>query len=731
MVDSCLETDDHCEEEQVSEEADPEVFLKTTLAEVRELEEGNTSETPILTSETLQTVQTVQTQTAQTGTQEATIIENFDTLEEEIPAAKKDEQGQTQTLPEIELNEADQNIKPITNESKSAQTAVKNDSSPLTRPNFDLVGKVKDATETKTKQENKQELPKNDCKKDTFTCPDGSVLERGKENGCQFPDCPECKSDLFSCPGGTILKRDAKNNCEFPECPEKKAVTLEKYKKEILEKAKNKTAQEQIELKANITEARESKETVTEMKVDVKKDFNFASFDAGAVVIESPKTAQDPSAILKPSRNIYMLLDCALEKSFTIQLSEDAVVTAVTIANFEHYSSNFENLTFEGSQMYPANQWTMLSQYTAENSRKEHMIILEKKVHVRYVRINITTHHGNEYYCPVTRIQVFGKKIIEDFKEAFRKTVKESSGVKKAIEDDVLEPVDNPPKVRDYSEPAEDYSIEGQFVKEVMNITMIKPSNEENLQEMDKGVDIEDEHIEEENIFTMLAKRVTNLETNSAINSAYITKTLEVRIQELKSMKDETDLKLRELESKISDAHPEHIADSPEPTTSTQTRKRLEKLEEVLFNETSSVILNSNLENRFQSSLESIELRIERLESNLYYQTVLVFTIILMAAFTCVYRCCRGFCKLLDEGPPPVINQYYHPNYRPIHYKNDGSPRRLYSTSPKLRSPNAAQTLEQDFPEAVGDEVHKTRKKEKKSRTRKRLPTKGDDKHSN
>lgn len=685
MVDTCLETDDHCEEEQVSEEADPEVFLKTTLAEVRELEEGNTSETPILTSETLQTVQTVQTQTAQTGTQEATIIENFDTLEEEIPAAKKDEQGQTQTLPEIELNEADQNIKPVTNESKSAQTA-----------------KVKDATETKTKQENKQELPKNDCKKDTFTCPDGSVLERSKENGCQFPDCPECKSDLFSCPGGTILKRDAKNNCEFPECP----VTLEKYKKEILEKAKNKTAQEQIELKANITEARESKETVTEMKVDVKKDFNFASFDAGAVVIESPKTAQDPSAILKPSRNIYMLLDCALEKSFTIQLSEDAVVTAVTIANFEHYSSNFENLTFEGSQMYPANQWTMLSQYTAENSRKEHMIILEKKVHVRYVRINITTHHGNEYYCPVTRIQVFGKKIIEDFKEAFRKTVKESSGVKKAIEDDVLEPVDNPPKVRDYSEPAEDYSIEGQFVKEVMNITMIKPSNEENLQEMDEGVDIEDEHIEEENIFTMLAKRVTNLETNSAINSAYITKTLEVRIQELKSMKDETDLKLRELESKISDAHPEHIADSPEPTTSTQTRKRLEKLEEVLFNETSSVILNSNLENRFQSSLESIELRIERLESNLYYQTVLVFTIILMAAFTCVYRCCRGFCKLLDEGPPPVINQYYHPNYRPI-------------------------TLERDFPEAVGDEVHKTRKKEKKSRTRKRLPTKGDDKHSN
>ena len=38
-----------------------------------------------------------------------------------------------------------------------------------------------------------KDAPKQICKKDTTTCPDGSVVRRNPEKNCEFDDCPDVR----------------------------------------------------------------------------------------------------------------------------------------------------------------------------------------------------------------------------------------------------------------------------------------------------------------------------------------------------------------------------------------------------------------------------------------------------------------------------------------------------------------------------------------------------------
>jgi hypothetical protein len=61
------------------------------------------------------------------------------------------------------------------------------------------------------------------CQSETYTCPDGTVLNSFESNGkCVFPSCPEnkqCPTDTYTCPNGNIVKRSG-DSCIFPACPE-------------------------------------------------------------------------------------------------------------------------------------------------------------------------------------------------------------------------------------------------------------------------------------------------------------------------------------------------------------------------------------------------------------------------------------------------------------------------------------------------------------------------------
>ena len=66
---------------------------------------------------------------------------------------------------------------------------------------------------------------------------------------------------------------------------------------------------------------------------------NYASQDAGAVVLESAPGSKGFANLLVDDRDKYAISPCAEKKWVVIGLSEDIRVRAVTIANYEKYSS--------------------------------------------------------------------------------------------------------------------------------------------------------------------------------------------------------------------------------------------------------------------------------------------------------------------------------------------------------------------------------------------------------
>ena len=63
--------------------------------------------------------------------------------------------------------------------------------------------------------------------------------------------------------------------------------------------------------------------------------FNYASFDAGAVIMASSESFKSTSNLLTENRDKYSLAPCKSKKWVVVGLSEDILVDTIVIANFE------------------------------------------------------------------------------------------------------------------------------------------------------------------------------------------------------------------------------------------------------------------------------------------------------------------------------------------------------------------------------------------------------------
>lgn len=63
--------------------------------------------------------------------------------------------------------------------------------------------------------------------------------------------------------------------------------------------------------------------------------FNYASFDAGAVIMASSEAFKSTSNLLTENRDKYSLAPCKSKKWVVVGLSEDILVDTIVIANFE------------------------------------------------------------------------------------------------------------------------------------------------------------------------------------------------------------------------------------------------------------------------------------------------------------------------------------------------------------------------------------------------------------
>ncbi|KAI1769593.1 hypothetical protein GGR53DRAFT_473258 [Hypoxylon sp. FL1150] len=153
-----------------------------------------------------------------------------------------------------------------------------------------------------------------------------------------------------------------------------------------------------------------------------KERFSYASFDGGATVLKASPGAKNPKAILIENKDSYMLLECAMQnKFFIVELSDDILVDTVVLANFEFFSSMIRHFRVSVSDRYPVKleKWKVLGTFEARNSRDIQPFLVENpQIWAKYIRIEILTHYGNEYYCPVSLFRVHGTRMLDSWKEA-------------------------------------------------------------------------------------------------------------------------------------------------------------------------------------------------------------------------------------------------------------------------------------------------------------------------
>lgn len=159
------------------------------------------------------------------------------------------------------------------------------------------------------------------------------------------------------------------------------------------------------------------------------KEYNYASASKGAKVLAHNKEAKGAGNILEKDADKYLRNPCSIGGKFVvIELSEETLVDAVNIANLEHYSSNFKAFELLGSLDYPTEVWIPLGNFTAVNTKHAQRFTLLEPKWVRYMRLNLVSHYGSEFYCTLSFLEVYGVDAIEKMLESFIAVPDEPAG---------------------------------------------------------------------------------------------------------------------------------------------------------------------------------------------------------------------------------------------------------------------------------------------------------------
>lgn len=184
------------------------------------------------------------------------------------------------------------------------------------------------------------------------------------------------------------------------------------------EKAAREDSVEKVQYDDNLGHVHRSKDAGK----TCKERFSYSSFDAGATVLKTSPGAKNPKAILVENKDSYMLMECGSQnKFFIVELSDDVLVDTVVLANFEFFSSMVRQFRVSVSDRYPVklDKWKVLGEFVARNSRDvQPFLIQHPQIWARYLRIEILSHYGKEFYCPLSLIRVHGTRMLDSWKEA-------------------------------------------------------------------------------------------------------------------------------------------------------------------------------------------------------------------------------------------------------------------------------------------------------------------------
>lgn len=87
-----------------------------------------------------------------------------------------------------------------------------------------------------------------------------------------------------------------------------------------------------------------------------------------------------------------------------------------------------------GQLAYPTEHWNVLGYFEATPSRKPQEFTIPKPQMAKVIKLRLLTHHGNEFYCTMSSVQVFGTTQWEEMGRALEENEQQVKIIKNALD---------------------------------------------------------------------------------------------------------------------------------------------------------------------------------------------------------------------------------------------------------------------------------------------------------
>lgn len=258
-----------------------------------------------------------------------------------------------------------------------------------------------------------------------------------------------------------------------------------------------------------------------------KDRFNYASADCAATVVSTNSDAKGASSILKEVKDSYLLNKCSTPNKFVvIELCQDILVSLVVVGNFELFSSMFKSIKISVSNGFPTTEWKTLGVFEAENKRDLQNFDIENPlIWARYLRIDILSHFGNEFYCPMSLVRVHGTTMMEEFKNDDQVSSVQLPKSEETIaveESKALNYSTEVSKDDDECRVVLPHLALNEFLKDINSTQQfcnVSPVIEESTSSTQESTSVK---TTQESIFKTIVKRLSLLESNASLSLLYV-----------------------------------------------------------------------------------------------------------------------------------------------------------------------------------------------------------------
>ncbi|BFZ19920.1 hypothetical protein BsWGS_22959 [Bradybaena similaris] len=142
---------------------------------------------------------------------------------------------------------------------------------------------------------------------------------------------------------------------------------------------------------------------------------NYAAASCGAKVVASNPEAENVKYLLNRNPDEYMISPCKAKKWFVVELCEPLQIHKVELGSLEMFSSPPKSFRVFASQRYPTKDWLPVAKFDMVPERSiQSFSTRPSEEFVKFVRVELLEHYGDEHYCPISTFRVMGVDMTSD-----------------------------------------------------------------------------------------------------------------------------------------------------------------------------------------------------------------------------------------------------------------------------------------------------------------------------